>query len=72
MLSWCDRSITHYSGRNIDKDNMLLNLRGNCGEGLTTAVGNKAEIKSAQREQGVAFILDKWLQPLSGSTGYIS
>lgn len=51
---------------------MLLNLRGNCGEGLTTAVGNKAEIKSAQREQGVAFILDKWLQPLSGSTGYIS
>lgn len=40
---------------------MLFNLRGNCGEGLTRAVGNKAEIMSAQRELGVAFILTKWL-----------
>lgn len=51
---------------------MLFNPRGNCGEGLTTAVGNKAEITSAQREPEVAFILAKCLQPLNGSIGYIS
>lgn len=51
---------------------MLFNLRGNCGEGLTTAVGNKAEIMSAQREPGVTFILGKCLQSLSGSISYIS
>lgn len=51
---------------------MLFNLRGNCGEGLTTAARNKAEIIAAQREPDIALISAKWLQPLTGSTGYIS
>lgn len=49
----------------------LMKLRENCKEWLTRAVANKADIVSAQREPEVTFILDKWLQQLSGSTGYI-